>query len=251
MFPRQEPWVRGPPLKHLVQIFRGGSSYSRYLKKKLMREHSKYHRKKPPFPGGFSIYYVPWSRAVCKRFHDEMRPSHLVVESLTHGSWSVKLVNRKLPRGGNFFRWNRKPPRGGGFLSINIPLLCRDVTSHKEWWEGNRNSHSHNSDTVMGIGREPGIFLSAGNLFFEDRQRIAEGICEDCWRIFWVFRSSKTKLFLDGQFKLLWHWPLPLYFDIENHLFFHKKLSLMVIVNIKVYKRNIWNVTMWHVCRYL
>jgi len=25
----------------------------------------------------------------------------------------------------------------------------------------------------------------------------------------------------------------------------------MVIVNIKVYKRNIWNVTMWPVCKYL
>ena len=32
-----------------------------------------FDRKKPPPPGGFSIYYVPWSRAVCKRFHDEMR----------------------------------------------------------------------------------------------------------------------------------------------------------------------------------
>jgi len=36
-FPHQEPWVRGPPSKHLVQIVRGGSSYSRFL----MREHSK------------------------------------------------------------------------------------------------------------------------------------------------------------------------------------------------------------------
>ena len=36
-------------------------------------------RKNPPPPGGFSIYYVPWSRAVCKRFHDRIRRSHLVV----------------------------------------------------------------------------------------------------------------------------------------------------------------------------
>ena len=36
MFPHQEPWVRGPPSKHLVQIFRGRSSYSQIL----MREHS-------------------------------------------------------------------------------------------------------------------------------------------------------------------------------------------------------------------
>jgi len=36
MFPHQEPWVRGPPnsflpSKHLVQILRGGSSYSRFF----------------------------------------------------------------------------------------------------------------------------------------------------------------------------------------------------------------------------
>ena len=56
---------------------------------------------KNPTPlGGFSIYYVLWSRAVCKRFHDEMRPSHLVVKSLTHGSWSGNIINRKPPRGG-------------------------------------------------------------------------------------------------------------------------------------------------------
>ena len=61
-------------------------------------------RKKPPPPGGVSIYYVPWSRAVCKRFHDEMRPSHLVMKSLTHGSWSGNIVNRKPPRGGGSFR---------------------------------------------------------------------------------------------------------------------------------------------------
>ena len=62
-----------------------------------------FDRKKPPPPGGFSIDYVPWSRAVCKRFHDEIRPSHLVVKSLTHGSWSGNTVNRK-PTGGGFCR---------------------------------------------------------------------------------------------------------------------------------------------------
>jgi len=66
-----------------------------------------FDRKNPPLPGGCSIYYFPWSRAVCKRFHDEMRRSHLVVKSLTHGSWSGNIVNRT-------------PPRGGGFLSINL-----------------------------------------------------------------------------------------------------------------------------------
>jgi len=79
----------------------------------------------PPPPGGVSIYYVPWSRAVCTRFHEEMRWSHLVVKSLTHGSWSENIVNRK-------------PPRGGGFLSINLWLweeyehIC-EVTHSRVW----------------------------------------------------------------------------------------------------------------------
>jgi len=72
-------------------------------------------KKLPPGPGGFSLYYVPWSRAVCKRFHDEMRPSHLVVKSLTHGSWSGNIVNRQ-------------PPRGGGFLSINVDYAQWHIT---------------------------------------------------------------------------------------------------------------------------
>jgi len=33
------------------------------------------------------------------------------------------------------------------------------VRSLKELWKGNRNSHSQNSDKVIGTGREPGIFL--------------------------------------------------------------------------------------------
>jgi len=36
-----------------------------------------------------------------------MRPSHLVVKSLTHGSWSGNIVDRK-------------PPRGAGVLSIKL-----------------------------------------------------------------------------------------------------------------------------------
>ena len=58
----------------------------------------------PPPRGGFSIYYVPWSRAVCKRFHDEMRRSHHVVKSLTHGSWSGNIVNRNTVVGSGLFR---------------------------------------------------------------------------------------------------------------------------------------------------
>ena len=82
---------------------------------RLISLHDQFNLKNPPPPGGFSIYYVSWSRAVCKRFHDEMRPSHLVVKSLTHGSWSGNIVNRK-------------PPRGGGFLSIkSIIKRCQST----------------------------------------------------------------------------------------------------------------------------
>ena len=70
----------------------------------------------PPPPGGFLGWVVPWSRAVCKRFHDKMRPSHLVVKSLTHGSWSGNIVNRK-------------PPPGGGFLSINLHMSIHKTAS--------------------------------------------------------------------------------------------------------------------------
>ena len=45
-------------------------------------------------------------------------------------------------------------------------------------------------------------------------------------RIFYVFRSPKNKCFLDGHFKLLWPWPLPLYFDIENHFILSQKSVL-------------------------
>jgi len=76
-----------------------------------------FDRKKPP-PGRFSIYYVPWSRAVCKRFHDVMRPSHLVVKSLTHGSWSGNIVDRKPPR--------------GGFLSIKLLRKYQEETRYKD-----------------------------------------------------------------------------------------------------------------------
>ena len=88
-----------------------------------MRQHYlswHFDRKNPPPLGGFSIHYVPWSRAVCKRFHNEMRPSHLVVKSLTHGSWSGNIVNRK-------------PPQGGGVLSIKVTRLFILTRVKREW----------------------------------------------------------------------------------------------------------------------
>jgi len=69
---------------------------------------SQIDRKKPPPPGGaFYLLCSLIKRAVCTRFHDEMQPSHLVVKSLTHGSWSENILNRK-------------PPPGGGVLSIKV-----------------------------------------------------------------------------------------------------------------------------------
>jgi len=57
-----------------------------------------------------------------------------------------------------------------------IYMTCSSgVRSLKELWERNGNSHSHNSDTVMGTGREPGIILLkkfacvSWQFFFENR----------------------------------------------------------------------------------
>jgi len=57
----------------------------------------------PPPPQGGGSISVPWSRAVCKGFHDEMRLSHLVVKCLTHGSWSGDYSTKKPPKGGGGF----------------------------------------------------------------------------------------------------------------------------------------------------
>jgi len=64
-------------------------------------------RNSPP-PGGFSIYYVPWSRTRRKRTPlEEFVPGASRRVLFLPGSWS-----------GN--TGNGKPPRGGGFLSINF-----------------------------------------------------------------------------------------------------------------------------------
>jgi len=104
----------------------------------LIDEPSRTHfdRKKPPLPGGFSIYYVLRSRAVCKRFHDEMRRSHLVVETRTHGNTFhlvVETLDQEFPRrdgmcccvyefprrDGSGKHSTKNPPRGGGSPAIN------------------------------------------------------------------------------------------------------------------------------------
>ena len=85
--------------------------------------------KKPPPPGVFSMDYVPWSRAVCKRFHDEMRRSHLVVKSLIHGFSS-----------GNHS--TKKPPRGGGFPAIKLCCMNVERGMHQSW-------HSDTTQLIM------------------------------------------------------------------------------------------------------
>jgi len=60
--------------------------------------HTSWSKENPP-PGGFSIYYVPWSRAVCKRFHDGM---------LCFAATELK----------------SKPPRGACLIKLKCVLLC-------------------------------------------------------------------------------------------------------------------------------
>jgi len=95
-------------------------------------------RKKPPPPGGFSTYYVPWSRAVCKRFHDAMRWSHLVVKSLTHGSWSGNIVNRKPPRGREFLSIK---VRASTLLISSLALQHKTHESLGRWFLASRHVH--------------------------------------------------------------------------------------------------------------
>jgi len=60
------------------------------------------------------------------------------------------------------------------------PDYSRDVTSHKELWEGNGNSHSHNSDTVMGMGREQGIFVWKKDLIKRKKKRNSYVLTAHC-----------------------------------------------------------------------
>ena len=46
---------------------------------------------------------------------------------------------------------------------------------------------------------------------------------------------SQKQTFLDGQFKLLWPWPPPLYIDIENHLFLSQKKCLWLWQSILMF----------------
>ena len=76
MFPDQEPCGRGPPSKNLVQIFRGGSSYTRLL----IREHSKH--KTPPGGG------VSFDQSFCGKRHftepGRRRKEHFSINCFWH-----------------------------------------------------------------------------------------------------------------------------------------------------------------------
>jgi len=109
--------------------------------------------------------------------------------------------------------------------------FARDVTSHKEIRERNGNSHSYNSIKVTGMGREPNFF------------RIPSESEKVFARIFFEWlRSSglpKTSTFQMDNSDYLDLDPSPCILILRIILLLHQKVSMMVIVNIDVYKRNI------------
>ena len=84
-------------------------------------------------------WMFPWSRAVCKRFHDDMRPSNLVVKSLTHGAWSGNMVNRKPSRGGGVFRSTSTVPIMTGTVALDG--YCSTVQGLLDWFEVDLELH--------------------------------------------------------------------------------------------------------------
>ena len=142
---------------------------------------------------------------------------------------------------------------------ITVPLaLTRDVTSHKESWEGNGKSHSHNSNTVMGMGREPGIFLWKNICWRQpankklkiasESEKVFARILDEFLKCSGLPKTSVFKMDNSNYYDLD---PSPCILILRIILFSHKKVFLMVIVNIQVNKRNTWNVTMRPVCKYL
>jgi len=81
MLPLQEAWVRGPPLKNLYQVLRGGSSYSQFL----MREHS---TRILPRRGGFlsiNLCAIDWSVNHFSAIH--LSANHSRMAHHERGSW--------------------------------------------------------------------------------------------------------------------------------------------------------------------
>jgi len=139
-------------------------------------------------------------------------------------------------------------------------VSARDVTSHdshRDLWEGNGNSHSNNSDTVMGMWREPGIFLRKNNcrrqpaIFFWESLASRRKCLRGCLTHLYGCGLPKTSVLeIDNSNYYVLEPPL-MYFDTDNNFILSQKVFLLVIGNIKEYKRNIWIVTMWPVCKYL
>jgi len=98
MFPHQVPWVRGLPAKHLVQFFRGGSSYSRFL----ILTHGSWWgsycivNRKPPRGGGFLSIKVGLSPSPLA--HLQITPIFKSRDQL----YGVALVSRLLKKTGLF-----------------------------------------------------------------------------------------------------------------------------------------------------
>jgi len=104
------------------------------------------------------------------------------------------------------------------------------VRSLKELCEGNRNSHSHNSETIWeGEGNreysyKKALPVTAGqNKIWESlasRKVFARILDEFCK----CFDLQKTSVLVDKQFKI--SRPLPLYCEIDNHLILSQKSVL-------------------------
>jgi len=59
---------------------------STQLARRKQPKHTQIDRKKPPPPAGGFYLLCSLIMSRVYRFHDEMRPSYLVVKSITHGS---------------------------------------------------------------------------------------------------------------------------------------------------------------------
>jgi len=154
----------------------------------------------------------------------------------------MKYVVNWIPLRIRFRSKNTQPHLNAMWHVLDTHKKPSDVRSLKESCEGNGNSHSHNSDTVMGMGREPGIFVRKKNcqrqpaIFFvriasESKKVFLRGF----WKIFFrCFDLPKTIVF-SGQNSSNFNdlHPSPYILELRIISFSSKKVFFMVIVNIK------------------
>ena len=110
----------------------------------------------------------------------------------------------------------------GTLLYHCYTLAVSGVRAPKDLWEGNGNSHSHNSDTLMGTGREPGIFLwkkiwqHQPAIFFlriaSESEKVFARILDEFFRFFYLPKISVFSGQTIQNFKTLtppltfWNW---------------------------------------------